>query len=344
VHRGEPGAEPGAGLVFGPFVTVRSLPGSNFGDVYMAALAGPDGPAVGEGDVFLKVARPFQANDAILRERFNREAIRYAQIRHDRVVGFIDSGEQNGLPWIAHQLLPGESLASRVARVGRLTGPRLIRTLAEILDGLDAMRTHSSSIGTCTPATCSPPSRRGHPRPWIFSCRERSVADPAHGGDRQRMVRRTGATWWTPHVGDGGRRRLRLGGHGRIRSDSGTSAQTRHQGLVDQGVPRDLAKVLSPCLSEDSSLRPLKTRLIAQLRELEEVWAGRDSEGADRTYPAVLRAIRWEQGGDGRLRPSVEFEPFYAHHRVVRAAPIDARLLVPNGLAIGQAVTLRWRG
>jgi tRNA A-37 threonylcarbamoyl transferase component Bud32 len=78
----------------------------------------------------LKVMHPQLVGDARLRERFVQEAQIGASIDSDHVVEVIDAGidPQRGLPWLAMELLQGETLAARIQRMTRLT-PAVVREI-----------------------------------------------------------------------------------------------------------------------------------------------------------------------------------------------------------------------
>jgi hypothetical protein len=67
--------------------------------------------------VALKVMKPELAAHAQSRHRFLREAQAMAALDHDHVVTVHQVGEDAGVPFVAMQLLQGESLAERLNRV-----------------------------------------------------------------------------------------------------------------------------------------------------------------------------------------------------------------------------------
>lgn len=80
--------------------------------------------------VAIKVMLPKYAENALARERFNREALAAAQIKHENIVVIYDCDEWNGIPYIAMEYLVGASLdeflkrnpitgISQALRVGR---------------------------------------------------------------------------------------------------------------------------------------------------------------------------------------------------------------------------------
>ena len=86
----------------------------------------------------LKVLVPTLASHRASRERFLREARAVAAIRHQHVVSIHDTGEAHGLPFLVMPLLEGETLATRLAREGRLPFQEALRIGREIALGLDA--------------------------------------------------------------------------------------------------------------------------------------------------------------------------------------------------------------
>ena len=88
--------------------------------------------------VAIKVMRPQLAasRDACL--RFRREACAAAAFEHKHVVTIYHVGEDQGTPYFAMQLLEGESLRSRLMRLGKLPVPEVLRVGREIAMGLAA--------------------------------------------------------------------------------------------------------------------------------------------------------------------------------------------------------------
>ncbi|MFL5343037.1 MAG: protein kinase domain-containing protein [Gemmataceae bacterium] len=86
----------------------------------------------------LKVMRPEQAASAPARERFLREAQTAAAVKHDHIVTIYHVGEENGTPYIAMELLEGESLDERLRRDPPLAPAEVVRIAREAADGLAA--------------------------------------------------------------------------------------------------------------------------------------------------------------------------------------------------------------
>jgi eukaryotic-like serine/threonine-protein kinase len=88
--------------------------------------------------VALKVLLPSLTDSDIARERFLREGRAAAAIKHDHVVTIYHVGEDGGVPFLAMELLKGESLEDRLKRQGRLSVADVLRIGREIALGLSA--------------------------------------------------------------------------------------------------------------------------------------------------------------------------------------------------------------
>ena len=87
--------------------------------------------------VALKAMR-FGFEDPILRQRFLREAKATASLKHDHVVTIFQVGEDRGVPFLAMELLEGETLNERIRRDRKLPLRELLRIGREIAEGLAA--------------------------------------------------------------------------------------------------------------------------------------------------------------------------------------------------------------
>jgi tRNA A-37 threonylcarbamoyl transferase component Bud32 len=88
--------------------------------------------------VALKVMRPELARADAARMRFLREARSAAAIRHPHVVTIYQVGPERDVPYLAMELLHGESLETRLRHVGKLPVPEAVRIGREIAEGLGA--------------------------------------------------------------------------------------------------------------------------------------------------------------------------------------------------------------
>jgi serine/threonine protein kinase len=89
--------------------------------------------------VALKVMLPKLSADGESRPRFLREARAAAAIEHERIVPIYEVGEDRGVPFLAMQLLQGETLEARLLRQpGPYPVPFIVRLGREIAEGLEA--------------------------------------------------------------------------------------------------------------------------------------------------------------------------------------------------------------
>jgi tRNA A-37 threonylcarbamoyl transferase component Bud32/anti-sigma factor RsiW len=89
-------------------------------------------------DVAIKVLRADLADNDSLRERFLREARAAAALRHDNVVTIYGVGQHAEQPYLVMEYVPGGSLADRLLRKGKLSGPEVIRLGIEVASSLAA--------------------------------------------------------------------------------------------------------------------------------------------------------------------------------------------------------------
>ena len=93
--------------------------------------------------VAVKLLRPELAARDDVRMRFEIEARSAASLAHPHVVGVYDTGEDDGLPFIVMERLPGETLADRMAR-GTVDQGWLRERALEVLSALGAA--HAAGI------------------------------------------------------------------------------------------------------------------------------------------------------------------------------------------------------
>ncbi len=77
-------------------------------------------------------ARPGAADARELFERFQREAQAAAALGSAHVVKVLDHGIESGMPYIAMELLVGETLGDRLARQGRLGFEETVRVMSHV--------------------------------------------------------------------------------------------------------------------------------------------------------------------------------------------------------------------
>jgi serine/threonine-protein kinase len=123
--------QPAPGVVVaGRFRLVRRLGEGGMGMVWAAHHLGLDTPCA------VKLIHEDAAWDASSRARFEREARAAAQLRGPHVVQVLDYGVYEDTPYIAMELLDGEDLAHRLARVGRLGAEQTLAVVAPIARAL----------------------------------------------------------------------------------------------------------------------------------------------------------------------------------------------------------------
>ena len=88
--------------------------------------------------VALKLIAAELAEEADFRSRFEREARLAASIDHPNVITVYETGEHDGVLFIAMRLIEGADLRDLISRRGRLEAPRAARIVAQVGAALDA--------------------------------------------------------------------------------------------------------------------------------------------------------------------------------------------------------------
>ncbi|HEX5194531.1 MAG TPA: protein kinase [Solirubrobacteraceae bacterium] len=89
-----------------------------------------------EREVAVKLMHREVASDSYQLERFRREARAVARLSHPHIVGVIDTGEDDGRPYIVFEYVEGETLKERIRRNGRLPITESIAYAIEIARAL----------------------------------------------------------------------------------------------------------------------------------------------------------------------------------------------------------------
>jgi serine/threonine protein kinase len=87
--------------------------------------------------VAVKVLAPQLAATSPARKRFLREARSSAQVRHENVVQ-VHAIEEQPLPYLVMEFIPGETLQQRLDRTGPLDVPEVVRIGRQVAEGLAA--------------------------------------------------------------------------------------------------------------------------------------------------------------------------------------------------------------
>jgi len=128
---------PGAVLA-GKFTLERKLGQGGMGAVWRAEHVQLRSP------VAIKLIDEQIAQNPEALARFMREAQSAAALRSPHVVQILDYGADRGVPFIAMELLEGESLADRLTRVGRLAPAEVAQIMIEVARAIG--KAHENSI------------------------------------------------------------------------------------------------------------------------------------------------------------------------------------------------------
>jgi serine/threonine protein kinase len=90
-------------------------------------------------EVALKLVKAELAHDGVFRKRFELEASIAQRIVHPHLVPVLDTGEHEGVPYLAQRFIRGGSLGDRLEREGTLDMNLAIRVCREVAGGLDAL-------------------------------------------------------------------------------------------------------------------------------------------------------------------------------------------------------------
>src|SRR5512140_2033411 len=92
-----------------------------------------------EREVAIKTLHPNLPEDQIaeVRQRFLREAKSAGRLNHPNIVTIFDVGEQDGVAYMAMELLEGRSLQQMMAESARLPYQTTADYVAQIADALD---------------------------------------------------------------------------------------------------------------------------------------------------------------------------------------------------------------
>jgi serine/threonine-protein kinase len=109
----------------GRYSLVRELGRGGMGVVFLAREVALDRL------VALKLLPPALSDDAVVRERFLREARTAASLAHPNIVPIHAVEASDNLVWFAMEYVPGETLGGRIRRLGKLPAGELLPILQE---------------------------------------------------------------------------------------------------------------------------------------------------------------------------------------------------------------------
>jgi serine/threonine protein kinase len=124
--------EPSTGDTVGRWTLGEQLGEGGMGRVFRATNGGGREAAV-------KIVKAELARDGVFRRRFDREARIAQRVEHPHVVPVIDTGEQDGLPYLAQVFVRGGSLEDHIVRQGALAVAEAVRICTAVASGLDAL-------------------------------------------------------------------------------------------------------------------------------------------------------------------------------------------------------------
>jgi serine/threonine-protein kinase len=120
--------------------------GSRFGEYQIDSLVAVGGmgkvykATAGDGTpVALKLVKEDLARDEIFRRRFRREARIAQTVRNAHVVPVRDTGEHEGIPYLAAQFIEGTALDRKLELEGRLDLATTVSICAQVAEGLQAL-------------------------------------------------------------------------------------------------------------------------------------------------------------------------------------------------------------
>lgn len=111
--------------------------------------------------VALKVMKPQLATQATSRQRFMRESQSAAALRHDNIITIYQVGEDRSVPFLAMELLDGESLEALLHRDARLPLAEALRIARQTAEGLAAAHEQGLIHRDIKPANIWLETRRG---------------------------------------------------------------------------------------------------------------------------------------------------------------------------------------
>jgi serine/threonine protein kinase len=124
-----------AGDRVGPYTVESPLGEGGMGQVYKATDS--------NGEVVaLKLVRPELAVEDMFRRRFAREVRTATRVEHPHVVPVLDSGEHEGIPYMAQPFIRGGSLQERLEREGVLELEVAVTLCLEVAKGVGALHEH----------------------------------------------------------------------------------------------------------------------------------------------------------------------------------------------------------
>ena len=124
-----------SGTRLGPYVILSTIGAGGMGEVYRANDTRLD------RTVAIKVLPSHLSADALLKQRFEREARTISSLSHPHICALFDVGHQDGIDFLVMEFLEGETLAHRLIK-GPLITELVLRYGIQIADALDKAHKH----------------------------------------------------------------------------------------------------------------------------------------------------------------------------------------------------------
>lgn len=139
-------ALPDHARAIGAFQLVREIARGGMGVVHLAERVGPNGK---RERVALKTLRPDLIRNPRAVDMFTRESRLLGSLRHANVVRAIDAGTEDSAPWLAMELLEGQTLAelTRNDLADALPLVAKLRIVCDVLSALHHVHTRTNELG-----------------------------------------------------------------------------------------------------------------------------------------------------------------------------------------------------
>jgi serine/threonine protein kinase/Tol biopolymer transport system component len=126
-----------AGNKLGPYEIVAPLGAGGMGEVYRARDTRLD------RTVAIKILPPQLSNDAVRKQRFEREAKTISSLNHPHICVLYDVGHQDGMDYLVMECIEGDTLAKRLEK-GPIPLEQVLKFGGQIADALD--KAHRSGV------------------------------------------------------------------------------------------------------------------------------------------------------------------------------------------------------
>src|SRR2546425_10501146 len=117
------------GQTFGHYIVLEKIGAGGMGEVYRAR------DQHLERDVALKILPPGFLADESARRRFRREALALSKLNHPNIATVFDFDSQDGVDFLAMELIHGEPLSDRI-KAGALSAAEILRLGTQFAEGL----------------------------------------------------------------------------------------------------------------------------------------------------------------------------------------------------------------